>query len=444
MLHVIASAVLIGSNPALDERSGFAVIAPRAWATALAPFLEARKREFAVEFVALEDALAAKDGVDAPEKIKRELFRRYQTKQLRYALLVGDADVMPVRFMVLDRGTEAAFNYAFYASDLYYADLADEHGAFDDWNGAKDGFHARYFGEVRGETNKHDSINYDHVSYTPEIAVGRWPVSNEHELADVVKKTLEWKPSSDSLRALVLHSAGWVDARDRVGADADALAANGFEVAREFYGSPETAPNPERVEKALLAGVDLALHVGHGSEETWDQCLGPRERDALGAAHAGVFVSIGCSTGHFCNEPPYQPYLDERGAAHIGTIAGEVFTAPPPPPAALQTGAYNSTGLGERLLRMPKGGAIAYIGCNTGAQPCALSLLDGFTAALARGERRVGDAWRSALAEYVGREHLNELAPNDDWYPPSIFFQGMKFMLYGDPTLELRVATAAH
>jgi hypothetical protein len=29
------------------------------------------------------------------------------------------------------------------------------------------------------------------------------------------------------------------------------------------------------------------------------------------------------------------------------------------------------------------------------------------------------------------------MASNDDWYPPSIFFQGMKFMLFGDPTLPL-------
>jgi len=30
-----------------------------------------------------------------------------------------------------------------------------------------------------------------------------------------------------------------------------------------------------------------------------------------------------------------------------------------------------------------------------------------------------------------------ELAPTSSWYPPSIFFQGMKFMLFGDPTLPL-------
>jgi len=29
------------------------------------------------------------------------------------------------------------------------------------------------------------------------------------------------------------------------------------------------------------------------------------------------------------------------------------------------------------------------------------------------------------------------LKPNNGWYPPSIFFQGMKFTLFGDPSLPL-------
>jgi hypothetical protein len=48
-------------------------------------------------------------------------------------------DVMPVRYMVLDHASPAAFNYAFYPSDLYCADLAKQNGAFEDWNAMKQG-----------------------------------------------------------------------------------------------------------------------------------------------------------------------------------------------------------------------------------------------------------------------------------------------------------------
>ncbi|MGA2256567.1 MAG: hypothetical protein ABSG53_18115 [Thermoguttaceae bacterium] len=37
-------------------------------------------------------------------------------------LLVGDATLLPVRYMMLDRLTPAAFDTAFYPSDLYYSD----------------------------------------------------------------------------------------------------------------------------------------------------------------------------------------------------------------------------------------------------------------------------------------------------------------------------------
>jgi hypothetical protein len=32
---------------------------------------------------------------------------------------------------------------------------------------------------------------------------------------------------------------------------------------------------------------------------------------------------------------------------------------------------------------------------------------------------------------------LEGLRPDAGWYPPSIFFQGMKFMVFGDPSLLL-------
>ncbi|SPE55603.1 hypothetical protein SBV1_2250001 [Verrucomicrobia bacterium] len=75
---------------------------------------------------------------------------------------------------------------------------------------------------------------------------------------------------------------------------------------------------------------------------------------------------------------------------------------------------------------------------NTGSQPCALTLVEGFVRALAKGkEPRLGDCWAGAIRYYFVTERLAELKPNADWYPPSIFFEGMKFMLFGDPSLRL-------
>ena len=92
--------------------------------------------------------------MDDAERLKRFLFDAWQNERIGYVLLVGDADVLAVRYMTLDRITPAAFDYAFYPSDLYYSDLATRDGGFETWNARQDSFHAGYFGEVRGEKNK--------------------------------------------------------------------------------------------------------------------------------------------------------------------------------------------------------------------------------------------------------------------------------------------------
>lgn len=432
------------------EQVSFVVVGPQAFADALEDYLRFKSDLLPTEFVSLEQVLKSSDGADDPERVKRYLYERWKNGKLGYVLLVGDVDVMPVRYMVLDRITPAAFDYAFYPSDLYYSDLAKSDGSFDDWNGAKDSFHAGYFGEVRGEKNKQDPINYDSVDYRPDIAVGRWPVSTTEEVRRVAEKTMAYergvrsgkKPNQD--RAVVLMVGGWVDARARLDALANDLAAN-WSVEKRFYadGNPQfQTPPPDETQllEILNGGAGLVVHAGHGNDMAWEQCF---SANALGKLTNGdrlpVMISAGCSTATCGSLGPYQAYLDVDGKEHEGTDRGEVFSSPPPPPAAYQTGRFNPTGLGEQLLRRDMQGAVAYIGCNTGSQPCGLTLVDGFVkAVVGKPDIRLGDAWMSAVKHYYEHERLASIVPNNDWYPASIFFQGMKFMLFGDPTLPLR------
>ncbi len=184
---------------------------------------------------------------------------------------------------------------------------------------------------------------------------------------------------------------------------------------------------------------DLVAHVGHGSDTAWQGCLSTRDLAKIkNAEHLPVMISAGCSTARFATLPPYEPYVDIHGIQHKGTNAGEVFRSPPPPPAAYQTGRSNAIGLGRQLVRAGADGAVAYYGCNTGGQPCGITLLEGFVRTWSQGSQpRLGDCWVGAVRYYYDKEKLATLKPNADWYPPSIFFQGMKYMLFGDPCLQL-------
>ena len=118
---VRTSATRAEERPAPIAGPKLVAVCPKAWLKDLQPYVDLRRGSMNVAAVALEAVLAAETGADAPERLKRFLYREWRERGLRYVLLVGDADTLPVRFMVLDRKTKAAFNYAFYASDLYYA-----------------------------------------------------------------------------------------------------------------------------------------------------------------------------------------------------------------------------------------------------------------------------------------------------------------------------------
>jgi hypothetical protein len=443
-----AVAGLACAQESLPERR-FLIVAPEKLARELDDFVTFKSKTIPTDLVTLEAALKDSKGVDDPEKLKRTLYQRWRQKNVAWVLLVGDADVTPVRYMVLDRVTPAAFDYAFYPSDLYYADVAKADGTFEDWNGAQDKFHKAYFGEVRGEKNKTDPINYDRIDYKPEIAVGRWPVSTAAELRIVAKKSMvrdeavvRREPWIQRIGAIAV--GGWVDARGVMDGITQRMGPYWTKEKRYYADGdsrPAATPPPSEAEvvKLLNEGCGLVCHAGHGNDDSWQGCFSVGSFAKLtNAGKPAVMMSCGCSTARFAALPPYEGYVDAGGFEHKGTNAGEVFTSPPPPPAPYQRAKHNPTGLGERLLRDGPCGAAAYIGCNTGSQPCGLTLLEGFAkAAASQRQPRVGDCWKEAVRHYFEAQKLATLQPNADWYPPSIFFQGMKFMLFGDPTLRI-------
>lgn len=436
----------------LASPKGLLIVAPDAFHGVLADFVAHKSTLLPTKLVSLERVIESTAGVDDPEKLKRFLYSEWSERQAGYALLVGDVDVLPVRYMVLDRVTPAAFDYAFYPSDLYYSDLARADGSFDDWNARKDSFHAGYFGEVRGEKNKSDPINFDEVDYRPDIAVGRWPVSTAEEARVVAAKTVAYEKSvlansSPHLRRAALFAVdGWVDTRrllDRLAAKLE----GDWEIEKRYYSDarrPSGTPPPDRtqVRELFNRGIGLAIHTGHGQPDSWEKSLLLRDLDRIANSNSlPVVMSAGCSTAYFAPLAPYDGYVDVDGIEHRGTDKKQVFTGPPPPPSPYQRGRFNPTGLGEQMLKRSANGAVAYIGCNTGSQPCGLTLVEGFVHALAETkEPRLGDCWAQAIRHYYDKEQLAHLKPTSSWYPPSIFFQGMKFMVFGDPSLRLAAA----
>jgi hypothetical protein len=240
-------------------------------------------------------------------------------------------------------------------------------------------------------------------------------------------------------RAVFVWVPGWVDARKQMNRWAG-------ELPKGWTSTSLSGGRSKEVVTELDEGASLMFHVGHGFDDGWADSLGSGSIGRLkNADRLPVVLWAGCSTARFATLPPYEPYEDIHGGHHKGSDHGEVFDSPPPPPSPYARGIYNMSGLGEKLVRQGEGGAVAYIGCNTGGQPCGITLLEGFVKTLHdENEPTLGDCWSGAVTRYYGAEHLETLKPNADWYPPSIFFQGMKYMVYGDPALRLPKPSTAY
>ncbi len=426
------------------------VIAPQDYRLALQEFMHFKNSspEISTQFASLDEALNC-GGADDAEKLKSFIYIQWRIRKFDYLLLVGDADVMPMRYMVLDRCTPAAFDYAFYASDLYYSDLAKPDGSFADWNGQKEGFHRLYFGEVRGEKNKTDPINFDEIDYQPEIAVGRWPVSSVEEARAMAEKSMAYERALKSGAKLgattvgLFACGGWVDGRGLLDSLAASLPKNWNAEKRYFVDGNRndhtSPPNATEAVSLLNSGVGVLAHIGHGFDNGWaDSFTLNNLKELKNVDRLPIMISAGCGTGVCTIQAPYEAYTDLEGNEHKGTNNGEVFTAPPPSPSCYQKGEHNKSSMGEQLLRAGPDGAVAYIGCNTGGQPCALTLVEGFISDIAKEQApRLGDCWLAAVRHYFEKENLATIKPNDSWYPPSVFYQPMKYMVFGDPSLPL-------
>lgn len=86
----------------------FFIVAPERFHAELKEYVEHKQKLLNTELVSLEATLKATAGVDDPERLKRFLYDSWRRRHLKYVLLVGDIDVLPVRYMVLDRVTPAA------------------------------------------------------------------------------------------------------------------------------------------------------------------------------------------------------------------------------------------------------------------------------------------------------------------------------------------------
>lgn len=423
------------------EKYDLIILTPQEFVQALEP-LKSHKNYTGLpsEIVTLESIYQQYQGRDEAEKVKRCIAHYAKEAKTSYFLLVGDSDKFPVRYTKTDRKDAAAHNTAFGVSDLYYADLYDKQGNFDDWDRNRNG----YFGELQGESNT-GVLNLDSVDLRPDVAVGRIPASTAQEVTTYVNKVIRYEfgayKASWAKSALLIATHDWMH---DVCKKQDLVASQylqGYKVSKLYtQGSPCAAtslPTANAINGQINNGVGFVSYIGHGSSDGWDTFYATKDLAKLTNSEKLVIIfASACDTSHFATLPPYHPYQDIKGKNHIGTDKGEKFTTTPPQPACLQN-LNNPESFGESITLKNNNGAVAYIGCATGANDGSDDLPVFFFEGLKQYGATLGLMWKHMINKYYDTHVLPLTMNQTNWHKVAEFHQPWKYILFGDPSLRI-------
>jgi hypothetical protein len=381
------------------------------------------------------------EGRDEPERIKKAIAQYDRYCNARWVMLIGDSDLFPVRYTMTDRGTQAAYNRAFYSADLYYACLYKPQSyTFDDWDANQNG----YYGELHGETIP-GTVNVDQADLDPDIAVGRIPATTATQVTTYLNKVINYEFAAYkqpwAKRALMIATTDWIS-------DAYLTKENittylsGYDIYKIYQAWTGTTPTAADINSNINLGIGLVNYIGHGGASGWAPASGPflySIADSAGLSNTDkhpITFSAGCDTAGFMTEPPYEPYTDTYGNHHIGTDSGEVFSNEPPQPAGLQT-IDNPYCFGEHMLLNASTGFIGYIGCTTGSQGWGIDLDNFFFQSIDYGWDTLGEMWNFAIRKYYQKNPIPSTIDPPDWFKVAMVHQPWKFHLFGDPSLRI-------
>lgn len=484
LLSVCAPPVLAQTRPSpIDPFQGAAkgtrllVIAPQRMVAALQPLI-AHKNATGMPacLVSLADLTKSFPGVDDAERCKRGIAYAHENLGVRYAMLVGDGSLFPVRYrqvQQVDMTTELDGTYN--PSDLYYANLYHDHepasdppdplsirvnGKFDDWDADGDGIYdEQHWNE--------DAITYnpDKVDGCPDVAVARLPVQSEDEVKTFIERVIAYETGNHAL-AWAQHTAFVADHRldgstgiaDDVAHQCGLLEApRSVERlllnigAKEAIGNPWVRGDFDAIDAAARRSWWLT-YVGHACQRFWAVREKGRGYDdtrvsklATAPSEAPVVYCIGCESGMFANYQPSSAYVDQKGKRHvfhwngdskiwIDLVTGDKVKnrlIVPQPCCYEPADESNKTFACSWLLRAG-GGGIAYFGQSLVCEADkGQDLLKAMLHRHQHGERVLGDLWLQGGRQYW----LDNRGTENVFRNPRIYLGIMT--MFGDPSLRL-------
>jgi hypothetical protein len=299
LLLLFIMLVLRNSSSAQDR---LLIIAPDEFIDELQPlkrFKDCSLRK--TTLLSLSEVYNSYSGVDDPEKIKRCIAAYQKSHGVGFVLLMGDCDKFPVRYC---RAYNTAWGSKYYPSDLYYADLYDNSGNFDDWDGDNDNI----IGEMNFTGDNFAQVNLDNMNLSPDVSVARVPASSVSEVETYVKKVINYEinaPGNWFNKALLVVDGGDNAFGDETKMNSIVQYLSGFTVLKRYhdespYKEMTNAQRAAELNKQMNTGVGFVNYYGHGNRLSWSGWYGQSDLSSLTNTNMlPVIFATSCYTGRF-------------------------------------------------------------------------------------------------------------------------------------------------
>ena len=386
------------------------VIAPSVFSATLQPLIDHKNSRDVLTFLkTTEEIYSEYSGRDEPEQIKYFIKDAFETYSIQYVLLVGSADLLPVRYTHIYFEYDYQ-NYWVFVSDLYYADIYNETGQFASWDTNNN--------NVFGEYNWSSSHNFDEVDLYPDVYLGRLACVDTNELTVCISKIITYETQlaytqpwfynlvtigGDSLLGDEFH----VDEGEFVNQNViDIL--TGFNPNR-IWASNNKLYNSVNINNAIDNGSGFVFFNGHGNLDLW--------------------------ATHPHENPDWIPYGMYTNA-HLNALSnGDML------PIVVSDACYHCTFdvasdcFGWTFVTNPNGGCIAFLGgtdidvsyggvdiITKGIERLCVELSTNYQ----NGDLTFGELWAHALISYIS-DDMDEID----------YITVEEFQPFGDPSLRI-------
>ena len=177
-------------NPTVfEDVYDLVIIAPSEYSDELQPLIE-HKNNHDIETVlkTTEDIYNGYVGYDDAEKIKYFIKDAIEDWGVKYVLLVGSVDKLPIRTTWIYQRTHNHYWNISILTELYYSDVYDEYGQFLDWDSDGDGKYGEVYVRCPG-------VN-DTVDLFPDVNIGRLACADKNQVEIVVNKIITYETNT--------------------------------------------------------------------------------------------------------------------------------------------------------------------------------------------------------------------------------------------------------